>query len=134
MSPFGWFLVGIVAGIVLTVGFVCLALLATPARWVLVARIVGIPVRAVARPFGMVLVPSVIATGVGVLLYRMLSGTEGGWDALAVTAVATTAFVLFLLRLTAGSILRDALGLLPVPERYVNRAVRFLRLRPVTAA
>jgi len=119
-----WGLVGV------TVGFVCLALLATPARWVLVARIVGIPVRAVARPFGTVLVPSVIATGVGVLLYRVLSGTEGGWDVLAVTVVATAAFDLVLLRLTAGSIMRDALGLLPVPERYVNWAARFLRLRP----
>ena len=80
------------------------------------------------------MVPSVIATGVGVLLYRVLSGTEGGWDVLAVTVVATAAFDLVLLRLTAGSIMRDALGLLPVPERYVNWAARFLRLRPVTAA
>lgn len=119
-----WGLVGV------AVGFVGIAVLATTARWVLVARLVGLPVRAVGRPFLTVLVPSLVSTGAGLLLFQALSGSAGDWGVVAVTGMVTVTLNLLLLRIAAGSILRDALGLLPVPERYARHVGRFLRLRP----
>jgi O-antigen/teichoic acid export membrane protein len=120
-----WGLVGV------TVGFVGLALVATAARWVLVARLVGASVPELARSFATVLMPSVLAAGAGVLFYGVVFGPEDGWVGLVLTGVATVLLTLVLLRLAAGSVLRDVVGLMPVPERHADRMRRLLRLGPV---
>jgi len=122
-----WGIVGV------ALGFVALAVAATGVRWVLVARMVGLSVAALARPFARILVPSLLTTAVGVLVFRALSAAQEGWGVLAATLLVTVAVNLLLLRLAAGPILRDALGLLPVPARYVRRLGRLLRLGPAAA-
>jgi O-antigen/teichoic acid export membrane protein len=109
------------------VGFVFVAVGATFARWLLVGRLLGLSTRAVARPFLAVLVPTTATTVLGNLLLDALSHAGGPYTVLAVTGVATLAVNILLLRLLAGTIIRDALGVLPVPERYVGRLSKMLR-------
>ena len=116
------------------VGFVVVAMLATLARWVLVGRLLGIPTRAVARPFLTVLAPTAVTTAVGALVFHALSGATSPWVAVGVSAVATVVVNLVLLRLLAATIVRDAVGVVPMPDRYVRRVRRLLRLEAVGAA
>ena len=110
------------------VGFVVVASLATVARWILVARLLGTTGREVARPFLTVLAPTVATLALGTLLLHAISGMDSSLGKLAVTTVATLAVNLVLLRLMAARILRDTLGTLPVPDRYSNLVARLLRL------
>jgi len=116
-----WGLIGV------AVGFVLVALLATMARWLLVGRLLGLTARAVAQPFLAILVPTAASLVLGSLLLNALSGA--GWPimALTVTGVGTAVMYVVLLRLLAGTIIVDALGILPVPERYVSRMGRLFR-------
>jgi O-antigen/teichoic acid export membrane protein len=123
-----WGLVGV------TLGFVGLAFVATAARWVLVARVIGAPVSELARSFATVLMPAALAAGAGVLFTRVVFGSENGWPGLLLSGVATVLLTLVLLRLAAGSVLRDVVGLMPVPERHADRVRRVLRLGPVYEA
>ncbi|KRE55464.1 hypothetical protein ASG70_08890 [Phycicoccus sp. Soil748] len=123
-----WGLVGV------TVGFVGVALVATVARWVLVAHFVDASVSAVARPFATVLLPSVFATGVGLLLHPVVGGGVGDWIPLGLNGVGTVLLTVILLRLTAGSVLRDVVGLMPLPYRCTRGISRLLRLGPVSSA
>jgi hypothetical protein len=50
--------------------------------------------------------------------------------ALAIAGAATIVTYLLLLRLMAGAIIGDALGVMPVPQRYAVRLGRLLRLDP----
>jgi O-antigen/teichoic acid export membrane protein len=116
------------------VGFVGVAAAATVARWVIVGRLLGLPTRAVARPFVTVLVPTVITTAAGALVFRALAHTPWPWLAVLLTAAATVVVNVVMLRLLAASVVRDAVGIVPVPERYASRVRRILRLEPVGAA
>jgi O-antigen/teichoic acid export membrane protein len=123
-----WGLIGV------SVGFVVVATLATVARWILVSRLVGLTVGAIVRPFVAVLVPTVLTLAVGTLLFRAVAGVD--WVIVGLVGVGTVIVVvnLALLRLFAARILRNALDVLPLPERYSRRAERLLRLEPLDAA
>jgi O-antigen/teichoic acid export membrane protein len=110
------------------VGFVFVAVGATVARWLLVGRLLGLTARAVARPFLAVLVPTTATMVLGAFLLEALSPAAGPYLVLAVTAAVTVAANVVLLRLLAGPIIRDALSILPVPDRYVGRLSTVLRL------
>lgn len=114
-------------------GFACVAVAATVARWMLVSRMLALPVAVVTRPFRIVLVPTAAAAAVGLLVLDGLSGVE--WPIVTVVLSAGTALAanLILIRLLAASVLRDALGILPVPARYANRLRSLLRLDPGSA-
>jgi O-antigen/teichoic acid export membrane protein len=109
-------------------GFVIVAVLATVARWVLVGRLLGLTARSVARPFATVLIPTAATLTLGTVLSHALSGTASPVVMLVLTGVATVVVNLFLLRLLAAGIMRDALSILPVPERYTRRIGGLLRL------
>ena len=117
-----WGLVGV------AVGFVVVALLATMVRWVLVGRVMGMSVPTVARPFLTVLVPTAITLAVGLLVMQALDGVRWPMVQVAVTGLLVLAVNAALLRIFAGQIIRDALGILPVPPRVTASASRFLRL------
>lgn len=123
-----WGLVGV------SVAFVVVAALATIARWVLVARMVGLRVGTVARPFAVVMVPTVLTLAAGTLAFRAVVGVDPGLVGLLVVSVAILLVNLLLLRLLAAHVLRDAVDVLPVPNRWTERAARLLGLRPVDAA
>jgi O-antigen/teichoic acid export membrane protein len=116
-----WGLIGV------AVGFVFVALAATVARWVLVGRLLGIAVRPVARPFRQVLVPTATSMLLGSWLLAALSGTGRPLVVLAGTGAITLSVYLILLRLLAGDIILDTLGILPIPDRYARRIRGLLR-------
>jgi O-antigen/teichoic acid export membrane protein len=115
-----------IAGV--AVGFVVLASGATAVRWVLVARMVGLSVPSVARPFVRVMVPSLATIALGAFAFGALAGDRAGWGALVAALVLTGGVNLLLLRLAAGPILRDALGLIPLPAGTAHRVTRLLGL------
>ena len=123
-----WGLVGV------AVGFVNVAALATFARWILVGRLLGLNTRTVARPLLTLLIPTGATVIVGTLVLRAMSSADLPLAALAVTAVAAAIAYVVLLRLAAGGIIRDALGVVPVPKRYVAQAGRLLRLDPTRSS
>lgn len=112
------------------VGFACVAVAATVARWLLVSRMLALSVAAVSRPFRIVLIPMAAAAALGLLAVEGLSGVE--WPIVAVVLAAGVALGanLILIRLFAAGVLRDALGILPVPPRYGARVRSLLRLHP----
>jgi O-antigen/teichoic acid export membrane protein len=112
------------------IGFVVVAALATIARWLLVARQLDLPRRAVARPFLILVTPAAATIVLGTLVLRAVSGHGGPLVALAIAGAATIVTYLLLLRLMAGAIIGDALGVMPVPQRYAVRLGRLLRLDP----
>ncbi|SES49861.1 Membrane protein involved in the export of O-antigen and teichoic acid [Pedococcus cremeus] len=116
------------------VGFVGVAAAATIARWVIVGRLLGLRTRVVARPFLTVLVPTTVTAAAGALVFRALEHASWPWLAVLLTAAVTVVVNVVMLRLLAASIVRDAVGIVPVPERYVSRVRRILRLEPVGAA
>jgi protein-S-isoprenylcysteine O-methyltransferase Ste14 len=115
-------------------GFACVAVAATVARWLLVSRMLALPVRAVARPFRIVLLSTAPAAVVGVLVVQGMSGAEWPIATLVTSVGSTLAVNLILTRLFAASVLRDALGILPVPPRHATRLHRLLRLDTAAAA
>ncbi|HSO63891.1 MAG TPA: oligosaccharide flippase family protein, partial [Ornithinibacter sp.] len=117
-----WGLLGV------SVGFVVVAALATVIRWVLVGRILGSPVRRVARPFGTVLVPTVLSLGAGLLVMGVLEGVGSPVVRLLVGAFTVGLVDLVLLRVFAAGVLRDAVSIVPGPERLSRLARRVLRL------
>jgi O-antigen/teichoic acid export membrane protein len=115
-----WGLIGV------AVGFVLVALLATVARWLLVSRTLGWGFGEVARPFfrvAPITALSMVAGGVALeaLADRPLAG-------MLVAGVVTVGVYGVLLRLLARGIVSDALGILPVPDRYAARVGRLLGL------
>ena len=82
----------------------------------------------------MALAPTAVTTAVGTLVFHVLSATGRPWVALTVSALVTVVVNLVLLRLLAATIVRDAVGIVPVPDRYVSRVRRLLRLQAVGAA
>jgi O-antigen/teichoic acid export membrane protein len=108
------------------VGFVGVAVSATIARWVLVGRLLGLPLASMARPFVSVMIAAAASIVAGSLTLDAVLGTRPV-VALVVSASVTLAVDLVLLRVVAGDILRDALSLLPVPERHARRVRRWLR-------
>ena len=114
------------------VGFVIVAVMATFARWLLVGRLLGLTVRAAARPFLSVLVPTVGTLAMGTVLLDATSGIDWRWAGLVAAALATVVVNLVLLRFLARSIVRDALSILPVPTRHTSRIGRWLHLDPST--
>jgi O-antigen/teichoic acid export membrane protein len=111
------------------VGFVGVAFAATAARWALVGRLLTLPLRPMARPFLTVLVPTVVSVVAGSAALAALDGA-GRLAALTVAGAVSMAVDLVVLRLVAGGIVRDGLGVLPVPERYARRIRRWLLLDP----
>lgn len=122
-----WGLVGV------AIGFVVVASLATVARWVLVAKLLGLSVAVVARPFFRVLAPTALTLAVGTLLFRAMSGHDWVIIGLVVLSMLTLAVNLALLRLLASPILKSVVDVLPIPERYSKRASKVLRLGPHNA-
>jgi O-antigen/teichoic acid export membrane protein len=111
------------------VAFVGVAMAATVARWVLVGRMLDLPIRAMARPFVTVLLATAVSMlAAGLVLDAVLPA--GRLAALAASTAATVVVSLLMLRLLAGGILRDALSVLPVPERHAIRVTRWLRFPP----
>jgi O-antigen/teichoic acid export membrane protein len=116
------------------VGFIAVATLATVARWFLVGRLLGLSTRAVARPFVTVLLPTAVTAAVGTAVFHLLSGTAWPWLSVLLTAAVTVFVHVVMLRLMAANIVRDAVGVVPVPERYADRVRRSLRLHTVGAS
>jgi O-antigen/teichoic acid export membrane protein len=112
------------------VGFIAVAVLATVVRWFLVARLIGLPVLTVARPFLTVLVPTAATMVLGTLLLRSTSGIGSSAATLVVTSAGTVLVNLVLLRLFAARTIGDGLGVVPLPVRYVARLRALLRLAP----
>ena len=108
------------------VGFVIVAFLATVARWLLVSRVLGWGFLEVARPFFTVAPVTAISMGIGAITLHSLPGRPLAGMFLA--GVVTVVAYVVLLRLLARGIISDALGILPVPDRYVARAGRLLGL------
>lgn len=111
------------------VGFVGVAVAATVARWVIVGRLLGIPMRVMARPFLTVMVPATASMVVGNGVLNAAS-PAGGLGELVTSSVVILAVDLLLLRLVAREIVLDTLGVLPVPERHRHQIARCLRLEP----
>jgi O-antigen/teichoic acid export membrane protein len=109
-------------------GFVVVAVLATSSRWVVVARLLDLPVGVVARPFLTMVVPTTLVAGVGLGTFELVREAVPPWVAVGVTGLATAAVHLFLLRVLAHGVVRDALGILPAPDSWVRRLHRLLRL------
>lgn len=122
-----WGLVGVAAG------FVLVAVLATAARWVLVGRGVGLRVRAVARPFATVLVPTAVSAAAGLATVHALAGVASPTAQLLAGGLVVLLVDLVVLRLVAPGIIRDALGVLPVPDRLARPVCRVLRLASTPA-
>jgi O-antigen/teichoic acid export membrane protein len=118
----GWGLPGV------AVGFVVVAAAATMARWLLVTRLVRLPVRSVVRPLLQVAIPTLAAVVVGTVVLDAASSSAGPLAGLLVSGVVTLLLNVLLLRLLAARTVGDALQLLPVPERVATRALRWLRL------
>lgn len=117
-----WGLVGV------AVGFVLVAVLATVARWWLVGLGVGLRARTVAGPFGTVLIPAAVSMAVGLVAVHALADVAAPVAPLVVGGLVVVIVYLGVLRLVAPRIIRDALGVLPVPDRLAHRACRVLRL------
>jgi O-antigen/teichoic acid export membrane protein len=115
-----WGLVGV------AVGFVIVALLATVARWILVSRLFGWGFGAVSGPFFSVAPVTVASMVIGAVALHALPGSP--LAAMLVAGVVTIVSYVVLLRLFARGIINDALGILPVPERYALLAARLLGL------
>ena len=111
--------------------FIGVAVAATVARWVLVGRMLNLPIRTMSRPFVTVMVPTAASMAVGLLVLEVVSPI-GRIAALITSSLVTLAVSLLLLRLFAGGILSDALSVLPVPERHGRRVARWLRFSPAT--
>lgn len=118
-----WGLLGV------ALGFVAVAAVATVARWVLVSRVMGMGITTVARPFLTVLVPTTATLAGGLLLMNALDGVLDPPARVVVVGLAVVVANLVLLRVFAGHIIGDALGLLPVPKRVSDPVRTFLRLR-----
>jgi O-antigen/teichoic acid export membrane protein len=110
------------------VGFVVVALLATVARWILVSRVRGWRSREVAGPFFRVAPITVVSMVIGAIALDALPGRP--LAGMLVAGVVTLAVYGLLLRLLARGIIRDALGILPVPDKYVARVARLLGVEP----
>jgi hypothetical protein len=108
------------------VGFVIVACLATVARWFLVSRMLGWGLREVARPFFSVAPITAVSMVVGAVTLQALPGRP--LTGMFVAGVVTVVVYVVLLRWLAHGIIRDALGILPVPDRYAARAGRLLGL------
>jgi O-antigen/teichoic acid export membrane protein len=115
-------------------GFLVVATVATAARWVLVGRLLGMRPAQVARPFLTALVPTAVTLAVGAVVSTWTSRVPSVWLGLALLAATTVLVNVLLLRLVGGRVLRDALGLLPVPARVTRPVVRVLRLEPLDAS
>ena len=113
-----WGLIGV------AVGFVIVAFLATVARWLLVSRMLGWGFRDVARPFFSVAPITAVSMVVGAVALEALPGRP--LAGMLVAGVATGVLYVVLLRLLARGIIGDALGILPVPDRYVALVGRLL--------
>jgi O-antigen/teichoic acid export membrane protein len=109
------------------VGFVGVAIAATGVRWVLLGRLLELPVRTMARPFLTVMVPTAAAMVLGSLTLGLVTPL-GPLTALVLSGFVTVVVDLVLLRLFAAGIIRDALGVLPLPQRYARQAGRWLLL------
>jgi O-antigen/teichoic acid export membrane protein len=109
------------------VAYVFVAVAATIARWFRVARLLGLTPLAVARPFLSIVVPAAASMVLGTLLLDAMPSKVPPLVALTLTVVGTAVAIVVLLRLLAGRMIRDVLGLLPLPARYVVRASRLLR-------
>lgn len=106
--------------------FVGVALVATVARWVLVAREIGTGVRELARAFGAVVVCAAGSAAAGLLVLTVTPGPLVLRAALV--GLATLAAHVVLLRLLVPGAYRDAVELGPVPPRVRHRLRRLSRL------
>jgi O-antigen/teichoic acid export membrane protein len=113
-----WGLVGV------AVGFVIVAFLATLARWLLVSRVLGWSLRDVAWPFFQVAPITAVSVVLGAAALKVMQGPP--WAGMLAAGLTTALVYVVLLRLLARRILIDALGILPVPHRYVVIAGRVL--------
>ncbi|MGN6751990.1 MAG: lipopolysaccharide biosynthesis protein [Intrasporangium sp.] len=107
-------------------GFVFVAFLATVARWLLVSRLLGWAVRDVARPFLTVSVPTVVTLVVGNIVMAVVPAPPVA--RLLLAAVVTVVVDVLALRVVAVGVMRDALGLLPLPDVHAARVRRLLAL------
>ncbi|HVQ18877.1 MAG TPA: lipopolysaccharide biosynthesis protein [Actinomycetes bacterium] len=114
------------------VGFVIVAFLATVARWLLVSRMLGWSLREVAGPFFTVAPITAVSMVIGALALDALPGRP--LAGMLVAGIVTVVVYVLLLRLLARGIISDALGILPVPDKYVARAGRLLGLGPARPA
>ncbi|KRE43941.1 oligosaccharide flippase family protein [Knoellia sp. Soil729] len=119
-----WGLLGV------AVGFVVVAVLATAARWLLVARLIGAPVASVARPFAVVLAPTALCLAAGLLAMTALDGVSSAVVQVLVGGLVTGVAYLAVLRLVGAHIVRNTLGILPVPDRMTRLVRWLLRLQP----
>ncbi len=121
-----WGLLGV------SIGFVVVALVATVARWLLIARLFGWNVSVSARPFLGIAPITVASTAVGVAVLGAVPSHS--WAGLILSAAITLVVYVCLLRLLARQVVSAALGLLPVPERYAARLGRLFGLGRAPAA
>jgi O-antigen/teichoic acid export membrane protein len=109
------------------VGFVIVAFLATVARWILVSRVLGWDTREVARPFFTVAPITALSMVTGAAAVHAFPGEALAGMLLACLVTVVTYVVL--LRVLARRVIDDALGILPLPDRYAVRAGRLLGIR-----
>ena len=88
----------------------------------------GLSVPTVARPFVTVLVPTAITTAVGLLAMNVLAGLDSPALEVALCGLVVAIVDLALLRVLAAGIIRDALGVLPLPARPAAAIRRLVRL------
>jgi hypothetical protein len=108
------------------VGFVCVAFLATVARWVLVSRVLGWGLGEVARPFFSVAPLAAVSMVSGAVVLHVAPGQP--LAAMCAAGSVTVGVYVVLLRVLARGIVDDALGILPLPDRYAVRVGRLLGL------
>lgn len=112
-----------------------MALLATVARWMLISRVPGWSVLASARPFLRIAPITAVSTIIGVATLELLGARAWAGPLVAVVAaVVALAVYVGLLRLLASHVIRTALAILPVPQRYATRIGRVLGVGRAPAA
>jgi len=110
-------------------GFVCVALLATIARWFLVARLIGIEPLRVARPFGSASVLVVVGGLAGLAALYLTTGLPA-LVSLVVVGLAVAVVHVLATRVVCPAVLRDALVLAPIPGRVARQLARFAGVTP----
>ena len=106
--------------------FVAVALVATAARWVLVARQIGTPASHLARSFGAILLCAGGSAAAGLIVLAVMQGPLL-LHAAAVGLVILVAHAI-LLRFTLPGTFADAISLGPIPDGVRSRLRRWARL------
>lgn len=113
------------------VAFVGVAVLATVARWVLVARLLSTTTVVISRPFFLVSACAAVSGFAGWGVYMLVNG----WPQLAaIVSVSVVVGVVHVaaVRVVLPGVAREVVRLLPVPETVAARLLRLMMLPAIT--